>query len=188
MKATDTREAWLQRLVAKLRPWYEGELPEHVHVSVGFSSKGKRSNRVGECWHPEASADGAPQVFVHPGVADGIEVAAIVVHELIHACRPDAKHGAGFRAVAVRLGLGGKMTATTYGEELRAKLVAIVEKIGPYPHPQLSSGISSNGPKQTTRLVKLECESCGYTVRTSQKWIDAGLPSCPDGDELAVAS
>lgn len=178
------REEWLRDLVDVLRVRYNGELPETVHVSVGFTSKGLRSKRVGECWHANASADSAPQIFVHPGISDGVEVAAIVMHELCHACRPDAKHGKEFKQLATGLGLTGKMTATVPTDSLRADLGNVVEELGPYPHPALTGGLSSNGPKQSTRMLKVECPECGYIVRTSAKWLEIGLPLCPDGDTM----
>jgi hypothetical protein len=183
---TINREEWLQRLVKKIRPWYEGELPETIHLSIGFSSKGIRSKTIGECWHKKASADEAPQVFIHPKLSNPIEVAAVVVHELIHACRPDAKHGKEFKQVAVRLGLEGRMTATSASSDLKEKLGAIVEKIGPFPHPALTDGKFSSGPKQSTRLLKVSCPDCGYLVRTTQKWLEIGLPLCPDGAMMEV--
>lgn len=183
---TTTREAWLQRLVVKLRPMYGTELPETVHVSVGFPSKGIRSKAVGECWHRNASADGAPQVYVHPGIDDPVEVAAILVHELIHACRPDAAHGAGFRELAVPLGLEGRMTATVAGPALTERLISIVAKIGPYPHPALMGCVVPTGGKQSTRMLKVQCATCDYTVRTTRKWLDVGLPSCPEGDVMEL--
>jgi hypothetical protein len=186
-ETSGNREEWLRDLVDALRDRYDGELPETVHVSVGFTSKGMRSTRVGECWHGIASSDGAPHVFIHPLISDGVDVAAILVHELVHACRPTAKHGPAFKQMAIRLGLTGKMTATVPSDELRASLAEVIEDIGPYPHPQLSGGGSSNGPKQTTRMLKLECPECGYLVRTSSKWLEVGLPMCPDGDTLLPA-
>jgi hypothetical protein len=34
--------------------------------------------------------------------------------------------------------------------------------------------------KRTTRLLKCECEACGYTARVTRKWVDeAGAPICP---------
>jgi hypothetical protein len=149
-----------------------------------MTEKGLRSKRVGECWHASASADGVPQVFIHPGISDGVEVAAIVVHELVHACRPDAKHGPQFKQMATRLGLTGKMTATVPSDELRASLAEVIEQIGPYPHSALRGGLSSAGPKQSTRMLKVECPECGYIVRTSAKWLEIGLPLCPDGDVM----
>lgn len=183
-QTSGNREEWLRDLVDALRDRYQGELPETVHVSVGFTSKGMRSKRVGECWHGAASSDGAPHVFIHPGISDGVEVAAILVHELVHACRPTAKHGPEFKRMAVGLGLEGKMTATVPSDALRVELAELIDGIGPYPHPRLVGGQSSNGPKQTTRMLKLECAECGYIVRTSSKWIETGLPMCPDGDTL----
>lgn len=34
--------------------------------------------------------------------------------------------------------------------------------------------------KQTTRLLKCQCDICGYTVRVTRKWLDIGAPHCPD--------
>lgn len=180
-----TREVWLDELVAAVRPWYGAELPPRVHISVGFPSTGKRSKTIGECWHADQSADGAPQIFIHPKVSNGVDVGAIVVHELVHAARPEAKHGKEFKQLATALGLEGKMTSTHAGEALRDRLTTIVADLGDYPHPALS-GESSGKPKQTTRLLKVECPDCEYVVRTTQKWIDTGLPTCPCGTEMVV--
>lgn len=48
--------------------------------------------------------------------------------------------------------------------------------------PLTTAGKISTGPKkQTTRLVKVDCEECGFLVRMSQKWIDEkGFPHCPE--------
>jgi hypothetical protein len=180
-----SREAWLQSLVEELRPRYEGELPETLHVSVGFPSKGIRSKAIGECWRAECGADAAPQIYIHPMLADGVRVADVVVHELIHACRPDAKHGKDFREVAVRLGLTGRMTATVATDELRADLAGVLDKIGPYPHPALSGSARPPAAPQSTRMLKVTCPDCDYTVRTTRKWLDVGTPTCPCGTEMA---
>lgn len=184
-RTISTREIWLDELVEALRPMYDGELPATVHVSVGFPSRGgMRSKTIGECWSGAASADGAPQVFVHPKVADGQDVAAIVAHELVHAARPDAKHGKAFKQLATAIGLEGKMTATTAGNDLAMKLQDITNRLGAYPHPALSGEPSK--PKQSTRLIKVQCIDCDYTVRTTQKWLDVGLPTCPCGTEMYI--
>ena len=37
-------------------------------------------------------------------------------------------------------------------------------------------------PKQTTRQFKAQCETCGYTIRISRKWLaEVGAPDCPAG-------
>jgi hypothetical protein len=187
MVTTMNREEWLQTLTERMRGWYGGELPETVHVSVGFPSSGMCGKAMGECWHAQASADSAPQVYVHPKIADATEVAAIMAHELVHACRPDAKHGPAFKALATRVGLTGRMTSTVASDALRDRLAAIVDEIGPYPHPCLSAH-SSGRKKQSTRLLKVQCPGCDYTVRITQKWIDTGLPVCPCGTEMETVS
>jgi hypothetical protein len=40
--------------------------------------------------------------------------------------------------------------------------------------------------KQSTRMLKLECDECGYVVRTTQKWINVGVPVCHCGAEFQV--
>jgi hypothetical protein len=179
-----TREAWLRSLAEYAAPWFEeagAPLPE-VRLSVGFSSKGARSNRIGECWSADGIADGIAQVFVHPRLGSAQEVGHIVVHELLHAAvGPEAGHGHGFRRPALALGLAGKMTATHAGPVLEARLAEAFEAIGPYPHTALQTGAGAQR-KQTTRMIKCQCGGCGYLVRTTAKWIDVAVPTCPDFD------
>ena len=41
--------------------------------------------------------------------------------------------------------------------------------------------------KQSSRLLKAECESCGYTVRVTRKWVDqVGAPHCPTHGEMSL--
>ena len=108
---------------------------------------------------------------------------AVLTHELVHAIvGHKAGHGPAFKQCAVALGLAGPMTATEAGPELRARLTVLAEHLGPYPHARLTG---TNGrKKQGTRMLKVVCPSCGYTVRTTQKWLDVGLPTCPCGSEM----
>lgn len=188
----ETREEWLQALTAALRPWFEELLltVPPVRISVGFTSKGARSKRIGECWSSAASDDQVPQVFIHPALNDPEAVASTVLHELVHAAvGTEAKHGPAFKTPAVALGLVGRMTATVPTESLLRRLKPVLKALGPYPHGALRPGTSSTGPKQTTRMLKCECGTCGYTVRTTQKWIDLGTPICPvDEIPLELAS
>ncbi len=76
------------------------------------------------------------------------------------------------------------MTATVAGPALEARLRGFSQDLGPFPHAGLVAG--AGGPRQTTRLLKLACADCGYTVRTTAKWIAVGLPVCPCGGELRL--
>ena len=53
---------------------------------------------------------------------------------------------------------------------------------GPAPDP---GGKVHSGPgKQGTRLIKLTAACCGYTVRTTRKWVDQRYPLCPHGQPM----
>lgn len=196
-----TREAWLLSGVEKLIPLLEQAGAQNIKsrklmVSVSFPSKTIRK-RIGECWSAVASEDGkVNHLFVSPLLDDAVEVLGVLAHELIHAddnC--ESKHNGHFRRVATALGLTGKMTSTEVGEDLKPILKDIAEEIGPYPHTKLKLG--ANIKKQTTRMLKVHCvdTECpyldesgkGYTIRTTGKWVEIGLPKCPCGTEMTVA-
>lgn len=187
-----TREEYLTRAIDAMRPWFVAvgvTVPEKVRVAIGFPSKralSAKRRRVGECWSASASGDGASEVFVSPVVGAGVDALGILVHELTHAAvGTDCGHKGAFRKTAVALGLTGKMTSTEPSPALTERLNALAATIGAYPHAALNP---SGGPikKQTTRMVKAECGDCGYVIRTSQKWIDVGLPTCACGGEFEV--
>ena len=69
------------------------------------------------------------------------------------------------------------MTSTHAGEWLSAMIGEWVELEGEYPHSQLNASYR----KQTTRNIKCECKRCGYTLRTSTKWLKLAMPRCPLG-------
>jgi hypothetical protein len=189
-----TREEWLLAMTDELRPLFAAAgapLPPKLRVSCGWPSRRalasptSNSRTIGQCWPTGFSADATPEVFVSPYLADAVEVAAVLVHELIHVfdnCQNG--HKGPFRRIALALGLAGKMTATHAGPELVARLNALCAKVGPYPHASLDA---SQLKKQSTRMLKVECPDCGYTVRTSALWIEVGLPTCPCGSEMECA-
>ena len=186
------REEWLIQVSAGMAPWFAAldcPLP-HVRMAVGFPSTGRRGRRIGECWTGRASKDGAFEIFIRPDQDDAITVAAILAHELTHAAVGlEAKHGPRFAKVAKAIGLEGKMTATVPGDTFKRNVASILETVGPLPHGRLDLAVSSAAPKQTTRLIKAECDTCGYTVRVSRKWIDeVGAPHCPLHGEMEIAS
>lgn len=188
-----TREQWLEQATEMLRGGIfkdaEARLPvgstaiiPPVRVSVGFPGGGSARKRIGECWNGKASDDGIPQVFISPVLSDSVRVLDVLVHEVIHAIVPDAGHKAPFKRIAVAVGLTGKMTATVAGPELEARLKTMVTTLGEYPHAKINL---SSRKKQTTRMLKLECKSCGFICRASQKAIDEhGIPTCACGERL----
>jgi len=78
--------------------------------------------------------------------------------------------------------LSGKMTATFAEGALEDRLLELVAPLGPYPHAKLSN---RKVKKQTTRMLKVLCGGCGFTCRTTQKWLDeVGTPTCACGTEM----
>jgi hypothetical protein len=195
-KLYPTREQYLLAAVELCKPLFaaNGNPLPAVHVSTGWpSTRGTAAKRkaLGECWDKNASADEVAQVFVSPFMeqpihlhkTDGQGMIPTLIHELVHvAVGNKAGHGKPFRKLAVALGLEGKMTSTVAGPGLIAQLENdFLPKLGAYPHAKLNPNARSSGPKkQGTRMIKCSCDDCGYTVRTSQKWLDlSGPPICP---------
>ena len=189
-RSQPTREEWLGRLVDLLRVDFTAAghpLPERIRVSCGWPSRSAMSGsnrRIGEAWSARASGDGAHETFITPALCGPIDVGAVLVHELVHhAVGLECGHKGPFRRLALALGLEGKMTATVAGEELRDRLHALTNHIGPYPHAALEG--STNKKRQTTRMLKVTCSACGCLVRMTRQWLDTcGVPTCGCGGEM----
>lgn len=188
---TQTREQWLNRLVEEMKPMFAAlkhPLPDRIRVAIAWTSMGKRSNRIGECWDNQCSADRHFEIFIRGDMAYSVdlmpmEIAAVLAHELCHAaCGIASKHGPKFGRVARGLGLTGKMTSTVPGPNFLTAIEPLLIAVGPLPHGRLNTGgLSTRASKQTPRWKKLTCGECGYIVRTTQSWInDVGFPLCPD--------
>ena len=199
--ASENREHWLALMVAALAPYFNKAgfpLPGGIRVSCGWPSKGAlsaKARRIGEAWTAEASADGSRETFISPFVADGVDVAAVLVHELCHhavgtetsASGKDIMHGPLFKELATAMGLTGPMRATVPTNELRTLLKAIVAELGDYPHAQLAPVMKVR--TAGARLMKVACTVCPCIVRMSEKCIKfPGVPTCACGGAMAVDS
>ena len=183
-----TRESWLTEAIDNILPWVlagaDVETPTSVRVSVGWpGGKGKKGNTIGQCWHKSASSDDTWEIFISPKLDNTVQILSVLTHELCHvADQNENGHRGRFKALATAVGLTGKMTETTAGEELTERLEALSEALGPFPHAALAAagGSGSTTHKQATRMLKLQAiKCCDYTARTTRKWIDEGLPRCP---------
>lgn len=187
-----SREEWLNALVASHRPHFERvgyPLPEKIRVSVGFPLNSRKGKVIGVCYRVEASSDGVNEIFVTPTLDDSAKLAEVLTHELAHAATPGDKHGPTFGKCVRALGLEGKLTATVAGEGWHEWADPILEALGPIPHAALNP--FEHAKKQTTRLLKGECLSCGFVVRLTAKWVNKaeGSLQCPDsacGGDLDV--
>lgn len=183
-----TREQWLIAVADACRPLFakhKAEIPaaDKLRFSCGFPRGSRKA--IGQAWSTRASATSHAEIFVSPEIEDAVRVADILVHELVHVVVGiEHGHKKPFGKLARALGLEGKLTATTAGAALRAELQAIVDMVGPYPGSRLSPMDGGGPKKQSTRMLKCECPSCGYVVRTTAKWLKVGLPICPCGAEM----
>lgn len=181
------REEYLNKAVDALRPRFRAagaKLPKKIRVSVGWpGGRGPKRNVVGQCWPASTTTDRTVALFVSPTISDPVEVLITLTHELCHAA---GKHGhrKDFSTLAKAVGLVAPWTHTPASPELKADLRQLAKDLGKFDHGKIKP---SSIIKQTTRLLKVACPSCGYTARITQKWIDTGLPVCPDGTEMETA-
>lgn len=190
---TVTREAWLRDCAEGLRPLFAqngAEIPLY-RISCSLPSRGAfavRKRVIGQCHADENSADGRFEIMISHTVADDMEVAGVVAHELIHAAVGLAVgHKGPFKRLAHAIGLKGPMTSTEPGPDFIRFARPLLDRLGQYPHAKLSEGASGR-KKQGTRLIKVACGRCGYTARTTAKWLDAvGAPHCPLHGQMEVA-
>lgn len=150
------REAWLQALIAAMRPVFakHGEtIPANIRVSCGFPSVGGRSGfkrqTIGECWSPVRSEDSSWEIFINPTLAKPMRVAGVTGHEVIHTTVGlEVGHKGPFKRLALAIGLTGRMTATTEGEDFIRTFTPILEDLGPYPHAALDARNRLQKPDQ----------------------------------------
>lgn len=183
-KSKNTRENWLENFTELARPAFKKagyEIPKNIRMSIGFTSQGKRGNRSGECWNYTVSNDETFEIFIKPTMDDSERIAGILTHELIHATIGIAAgHSRPFVACARAMGLEGKPTVTTEGDKFREWATPILNKLGDIPHAEMKTGISTI-KKTATRMLKKECNECGFIFRTTAKWEDAApVMRCPD--------
>ena len=143
------------------------KIPDNIRISCGFARGSRKA--IGQCFNEKLSKDSTIEIFICPTQSDTNRVCDILAHELIHACYPLAGHKGEFRKCAKDIKLSGKMTATVASDELNTWIDSnIKSKLGKYPHAE----VCDSKKKQSTRLIKVACDSCGYTVRISRKWLD----------------
>jgi hypothetical protein len=183
------RETWLEELVVRLKPLFKEQnidLPENIRISCGWPSKKAiaKIRSLGQCWDTKSSKSGKNiEIFISPYIEDKIRVADVTIHELIHACG-NWNHRKEFKRIARAIGLTGPANSTEAGDELKARLVKILEGMEEYPHSSLDGIIIH---KQPTRMHKVVCLKCGYTIRISEKWIEKGLPRCICSEDMVEA-
>lgn len=175
-----TREEWLQALASSSASIVTrsiadgGDEDPALRLSCGFPpAQGKRTNAQAAVLPPTASEDFTAEIFVSPEIDSPAEVARLVLPLLVAAHSGDYKHGARWRNAVAQLGL--------QGDNLPDWLTRRLNDLGSYPHAQVTVPART---KQTTRLVRVICESdrheSAYIARVSRTTLEAyGAPICP---------
>lgn len=185
----DSREDWLNAAIAELRPAFKMRgysLPDRIRVSVGFPP-GRRitgAHADQQCWVALNGKDGAFDVFISPMIDREVDVLGVLTHDLAHiAAGIKSGHRAPFQECAAAMGLGPPWTSTSLTSAFKLGVARpVLSALGaPYPHSRLSAAdTNTSGKTQGTRLVKCQCPKCGYTIRTTRKWLELALPECPN--------
>jgi len=176
------RIAWLEKAYALLREELLPEAPERVTITFGFPSKGarpSRNQRIGEYAHFLKDCEAGPGLLtLHPTIfSDPSRVLDVLLHEMIHAARPNDGHRGQFPKLAKRVGLSGKMTATAAGPDLKARLEGFLADRLP-AMPNGHGDLSADHKRQSTRLRKYVCPACGQIVRAATDCLNAVCGDC----------
>ncbi len=152
-------------------------------VACGFpiGYRGSRSGKItlGQAFDPSISGDGTFEVFINPILDRPLDVLAVLAHELAHVWSGiQCGHRGEFARVARGIDLVGPLTSTAAGAWLSNELGDIAQILGTYPHAKVDPNARR---KQGTRLLKLQCNSCGWTARVSALQANRlhDLSACP---------
>ena len=187
-----TREEWALEFIEQCRPWLASvgaTVPPRgaIQVGWGFPTRGARSRAIGQAL-AASTVDGdrsVTDIIISIKLSTTHDIASTLVHELVHAAAGISEgHGGEFVRIAKAMGLEGIPTECGLGEHHAGWLAAVVAIIGECPHRAARVRV----PTQGTRMLKVrcepECECGGYSVRTTAKWLELGLPLCPYGNEM----
>lgn len=185
------RIKWLEDAYQLLRSELLPEAPERITIVFGFPSTGARKSknqRIGEYAHqfmqgyPEYPVNSG-LISLHPTIFNNpARVLDVLLHEMIHAAAPGDGHRGRFPKLARRVGLTGKMTATVAGIQLKEKLDRFLTDLLP-PMPPGYGDLSPSRRKQSTRLRKYVCISCGQIIRAAK---DDLIVRCEECDEVFI--
>ena len=153
-----------------------------IKVTTSFPTSGGQSASapIGLCCYAYNSNT---EILISPvlggkTINESIEVLVVLTHELVHAyLGAGFGHGREFKKIATSVGLTGRMTTTTAGEELKKWAKETIKKIGKFPHEKYDLGARK---KQSTRNVRAICDTIGCDSRwyASRAQWSKGLGKC----------
>ena len=176
----ETSESWLLEAIEGVRPIFVRagfELPA-VRATIGWTSAGRGSQRMGECWPTHSTSDGKNAIFISTMLATPIDVLDVLMHELVHAVdNCQHKHRNEFARIAKAIGLGGKRWASASATEpLLIRLHGLALDLGKLPYGTIKPPMRIERERNSGRA---ECPKCGFSCRTLSSWKGKGHPLCP---------
>lgn len=175
------REAWLRAAYAMVRKELLPQAPATVAISWSFPSKGgtKSSRRtIGECHYKGGSAvkvEGDRVILISPTLQEPYALIEVLVHEMVHAALPmGSGHRAPFSRLAKSIGLLKPWTATTAGDELKAKINGWLKRLPKWPGGHL---VIQHTQKNRQLKAVCDCEP-GRIIRGSAKLFEQGEILC----------
>lgn len=208
---TMDREGWLRKAADEFRKWIMQvsgvEVPD-CRISMGFGGVSYEKKVRGVTWKRECDGEGLNQIFISPELDDTVDVLAVLLHELIHACLDAAddpkwnQHGGAFAEYGTRLGLCAPFTSAIPDVPTMALFMTIAADLGPFPHAKLTIPsrvrqpepetvpvgrpqvrITSAGNPQRNRWISFTCPLHVAPVRMSRTKAELGAPFCGHRDE-----
>jgi hypothetical protein len=150
-----------------------------VRCAPGFPRTFTRSGTTAEVIPDTNSEDKTFEVFVAPTLAEPEAVFDALLRQVLHTI-PGALTPASrtYQDALINAGYAPDASGPTQTADWVEAWGPVLEALGPYPHAAVTVAARKT---QTTRMLKLVCPTCGYTLRTTAKWIAQGLPTCHDG-------
>ena len=203
---TQTHETYIQAIVALAMLRLDAREQQKVadaKIVYGAGSPRTRGVTYFGGWENGGGPE-APHAFVEICAfceADPVQLAGTTLHEIAHVLAGhQAGHGAGWKETCNKLGLrsakaaGMQYCMAAFDPPLRDAIARldspgdgkpIVTRVNARPRKPrpCSSTVGSHGGKSRgkgsgSRMLKLSCRACGYTVRTTAKWLATGVPLC----------
>lgn len=140
--------------------------------------------KLPEQFQATSAAKPRHQIFISPELVDHTVVLGTLLHEMVHAAAGlECGHKKGFKDLAIKVGLTGRMTATEPTPECAAQLAAVAAKLGPYPHERLEARRKDVRPSRGIRLRSATDETF-RVIMPRKVWQELGAPLDLEGEPM----
>ena len=204
-----THEAFIHAIVGLAKARLNAadcRLIDDAKITYGAGDAGTRGVTYFGTWENGGGPD-QPHSFVEIcafGESDPVQIAGTTLHELAHVIAGfEAGHGKGWKDTCRKVGLrvakaaGQSYCMAYFSPDIRFQIAALKSPNDGRPIVTRLNGFSptrprpcgavigvrggkSRGKGSGSRLKKVSCGACGYTVRVTSKWLtQAGPPLCP---------